>query len=448
MASADWLGSRPVFYNLKTGRFGPRIFDVVDKTAIEIDKAGLGDYLRFGYSVFGHTPVKNVNFLRPNQQLIQTEEGRLVVEPASLDQFDKWRTITTTESDALGRFYSWKPRVLEGGREILPLSGGLDSRMILSHRLAEGKRPSCFTYGTSRRQVDSIEIEIAQGIAGQAGCSWQSVDLRGFHNEIPWWWEHFGPAVHLHGMYQVRFFQRLKQVMGRGVILSGLVGDLWAGSITCPPVHRPVDLLAYGLSRGLMVDDSHFVTDFIETNLEEEFISVKDRLRHEVDQIVYMIQTKMLLLSYLISVPEQHGFLVDAPFLDQEIALSFVTINQERRLNRQWQRDHLSKVGLDFVPKSKASANALLDLGELERHPLESLNPILLGKFVRVGFVEWVNSMVTRIPWQDRLWMRLIEFQRVLPEFGRRIRRPDLQEAYSAYLCLLPLQKLLELEAQ
>ena len=89
----------------------------------------------------------------------------------------------------------------------------------------------------------------------------------------------------------------------------------------------------------------------------------------------------------------------------------------------------------------------MLDLGELERHPLESLNPILLGKFVRVDFVEWVNSMVKRIPWQDRLWMRLIEFQRVLPELGRRIRRPDLQEAYSAYLCLLPLQKLLELEA-
>jgi hypothetical protein len=197
----------------------------------------------------------------------------------------------------------------------------------------------------------------------------------------------------------------------------------------------------------LTVDDGHFVTDFIETNLEEEFISVKDRLRHEVDQIVYMIQTKMLLLSYLISVPEHYGFLVDAPFLDQEIALSFATINQERRVNRQWQRDHLSRVDLDLVPKSKGVSHALLDLGELERHPLEPLNPTLLGKFVRVDFVEWVNSMVTRIPWQDRLWMRLIEFQRVLPELGQRIRRPDPQEAYAAYLCLWPLQKLLELDA-
>ena len=147
------------------------------------------------------------------------------------------------------------------------------------------------------------------------------------------------------------------------------------------------------------------------------------------------------------SVPEHYGFLVDAPFLDQEIALSFATINQERRVNRQWQRDHLSRVGLDLVPKSKGVAHALLDLGELERHPLEPLNPTLLGKFVRVDFVEWVNSMVTRIPWQDRLWMRLIEFQRVLPELGRRIRRPDPQEAYWAYLCLWPLQKLLELDA-
>lgn len=447
MAFADWLGSRPVFYNLKTGRFGSRIFDTVDQTSIEIDKAGLGDYLRFGYSVFGHTPVKDVRFLRPNQRLIQTEEGRLVVEQGSMDLLDKWRSITTAESDALDRFYSWKPRALEGWQEVLPLSGGLDSRMILSNRLAAGKRPLCVTYGTSRREVDSIEIKDAQRIAEQTGCSWQSVGLQGFHDEIPWWWEHFGPAVHLHGMYQVRFFQRLQQMFGRGVILSGVVGDIWAGSITCPPAHRPGDLVAYGLSRGLMIDDVHFVTDFIETNLDEEFTSVKYRLRHEVDQIVYMIQTKMLLLSYLISVPEHHGFLVDAPFLDPEIALSFATINQERRLNRQWQRDHLSRAGLDLVPKSKGVAHALLDLGELERHPLEPLNPTLLGRFVRVDFVEWVNSMVTRIPWQDRLWMRLIEFQRVLPELGRRIRRPDLQEACAAYYCLWPLQKLLELDA-
>ncbi|MDR1740849.1 MAG: hypothetical protein LBR38_03250 [Synergistaceae bacterium] len=71
---SDWLGSRPYFYNTKTGVHGDNVNDVIDWGNVEIDLDGLRDYLEFGYSVFGHTMVKNVRVLPPSSQLVRAEE--------------------------------------------------------------------------------------------------------------------------------------------------------------------------------------------------------------------------------------------------------------------------------------------------------------------------------------------------------------------------------------
>ena len=60
----DWLNTKPVFYNEKTKKVSYNINDVIDYANLEFDPEGLGNYLDFGYSVLGHTPVKGVKFLR------------------------------------------------------------------------------------------------------------------------------------------------------------------------------------------------------------------------------------------------------------------------------------------------------------------------------------------------------------------------------------------------
>ena len=67
--SQDWLGTSPYFYNVETSQHGDRIADVISPKNFEIDRAGLADYLRFGYCVFGQTPIRGVKFLRPMEDL-------------------------------------------------------------------------------------------------------------------------------------------------------------------------------------------------------------------------------------------------------------------------------------------------------------------------------------------------------------------------------------------
>ena len=131
VSTAGWLGENVTYYNLLCSKFGKSIWDAVDFENLEVDLDGLADYLRFGYSVFGQTPIKGVKFLRPNEKLIDTGNGQLRVEPSGNDPVDKWITKRTTPDEALERFYDWEFKSIENSDIVLPLSAGLDSRFLL-----------------------------------------------------------------------------------------------------------------------------------------------------------------------------------------------------------------------------------------------------------------------------------------------------------------------------
>ena len=60
---SDWLASEPFYYDLRNGRVGHNVNDVIDFANLEFDYEGLNDYLDFGYCVFEHTPVRGVSVL-------------------------------------------------------------------------------------------------------------------------------------------------------------------------------------------------------------------------------------------------------------------------------------------------------------------------------------------------------------------------------------------------
>ncbi len=72
---SDWLASRPFFYNERTGRSGANINEVIDLVNVEIDPEGFNDYLDFGFSVFGRTPVRDVRMLRHSSRLWSGPSG-------------------------------------------------------------------------------------------------------------------------------------------------------------------------------------------------------------------------------------------------------------------------------------------------------------------------------------------------------------------------------------
>ncbi|WP_213077783.1 hypothetical protein, partial [Escherichia coli] len=63
----DWLASIPFFYNKNKGVVSTFYNAVID--SFEIDKIGCDAFFRYGYSFYGTTPFKDVNFLQPNSIL-------------------------------------------------------------------------------------------------------------------------------------------------------------------------------------------------------------------------------------------------------------------------------------------------------------------------------------------------------------------------------------------
>ncbi len=98
---------------------------------------------------------------------------------------------------------------------ILPLSSGYDSRMILASlckRKDLKEKLFCFTYGSE----GSVEVEAARRLTNKLGIKWYFIDLplqfltKDYLFEIH---NIFGSSLHMHGMYQLEFFNELTKVI-------------------------------------------------------------------------------------------------------------------------------------------------------------------------------------------------------------------------------------------
>lgn len=390
----DWLGSTPYFYNEKTGRSGHCINDVIDFGDVELDPDGLAGYLDFGYSVFGHTPIKGVRFLEHSSQLLQHPDGRFEVlrledpVPALLGR-------RSNESDVLGkieeRVRGWEARV--EGRIIVPTSGGFDSRLLTS-MIRDKSRIDAFTYGISPRQEESSEVVYARRLSGLLGTRFVHVPLGRFHEFFQDWDGLYGASVHAHGMYHLEFFSRIAAVSEhRPPMLSGIIGDAWAG-IRIPAIDRPKDLVALGYTHDLRIDPSLVAGLSQITRSREEYF---ERKRHHLGdpsfRVVEAMRHKMMLLNYLYRVPRYYGLQPWSPFLDLEVAVAMLNIDPERRNDRAWQRDHFAKLGLDLENHGLACDRAnTLDLQGLDAIPVAGLDGGLLGGIFDKRWMDVVNS--------------------------------------------------------
>src|ERR1035437_6767067 len=92
---SDWLASRPFFYNVKTGAASANINDLIDLENVEFDPEGFNDYLDFGFSVFEHTPVRDVRLLRYSSRLYRGPQGLRVeyLDDTAAQWYERRRTV-------------------------------------------------------------------------------------------------------------------------------------------------------------------------------------------------------------------------------------------------------------------------------------------------------------------------------------------------------------------
>ncbi|MEP5566534.1 MAG: asparagine synthase-related protein [Halioglobus sp.] len=442
----DWLASTPVFYDEVHGNAGTTFQEVISGGPIytDIHAEGLFNYLDFGYSVFGQTPLKEVRFLGPSCRLLKSENQVLTIEQLN-DPLDRYIDFRLSESDLIElireRTQAWEASLPADQEIVLPLSGGYDSRLLL-WSLKDPSRVRAYTYGISKDQSRSMEVTRAAFLANHFGVRWKQIQLGEYHKYLDGWNTEFGLSTHAHGMYHFEFYEKIREELeGEHALLSGIIGDVWAGSVPPRLIERSDQLVELGYTHGLCADPSAlrvFVDHKLREQFWQEFRAYSGDYRH---QIITTLRLKIILLSYLLRVPRLFGFEPWSPFLDIEVAMGMLNLPLERRANREWQRDFFSKVGLDLESRGLTGTEQnSLDYNALKKIPVSPLNREALARYIEPDYVDWVNRNVRTSPISD-LQLRIGD----LPLMGRLMRKlgvaPSTIEAYSAYQCLLPLEK-------
>jgi len=168
--------------------------------------------------------------------------------------------------------------------------------------------------------------------------------------------------------------------------------------------------------------------------------------------VVVSMRLKMILLSYLFTVPRDFGFQPWSPFLDPRIAIAMLKIAPERRENRAWQEEWFRKNGL-WIEGEGLKSRVENDLSRKAaiRNPLRPLSPALLGNLVDSRYVEEVNEQACRSPMDLRVG-GLLSGPRLQVQRNWRVKRlanalgfeveDSFTKAHSEYMTLWPLETL------
>ncbi len=455
----DWVNTKPVFYNETTRKFSHNIHELIDYKNLELDAEGFNNYLEFGYSVFNQTPIKNIKFLDACSK-ISLADGNLKIENLPDPLFDHANQRSTPEQilDLLRKnINDWEDRT--AGEIILPLSGGNDSRLIAS-MIKDPSRVRTFTYGISDNQRKSKEVVYAEAVAKKLGMRWNFVPLENIHKYFGEWDNFFGPSVHAHGMYHFPFYNALKGVMPLENVgfLSGIFGDSWAGAIRTDKFNSPDELIKISYNHGMCADRNMSLLKSKDEQRLAFWNKHKDTINQGYFQSTLFCRMKMILISYLLTIPESYGLRPYAPIFEPDIALGMLNLPQEIRQNRQWQADYFKSVGLDVENWGlRFDESNTLNLWALEEMVPPPLDTKLLKDVLNSNYIEDINNTLKNSTNTLRI-KKLIHNIFRIPKVGGALKMLGFTDpyrlnnkegmAYYAYLVIKPIELALQKSAE
>jgi len=390
----DWLGSIPVYYNLETKEVSTYP-TLVHKKNLEFDYYGLINYFDAGFCLYGHTQFKSVKFLRflstltiKNDALFVEEKDDFITN-INLKQTSSNEVIEKIKKYILSAENHFKNKI------ILPLSGGYDSR-LLSSFLINSQDVLAFTYGLSKNQYNSHEVVFAKKVAEKFKFPWQQVELNNFNEFIDKWHSLFGSSTHLHGMYQIEFYDKIIKNINPSnyTVLSGIIGDAWSGKVKYQFIDKYQNLNKLTYSHGMNLDSKYFKNN---NNLycESEYIKNIHIYSHKKYQIVQRMRNKIILLNYLLSIPEHHGLIAWTPFLNYDIVMSILNLPEHEKNNRVWQTNYFKENSLLFEELGlKNSTNNSLNYDAAQSYEFELLKNNYLKNIIDKKLINKINSNI------------------------------------------------------
>lgn len=379
----DWLGSIPVFFNKRTKEVSTYFNLVFNKKNVNFDIDALLNYFEAGFCLYGKTQFPDIEFLRFYSKLILNKE-RILVEEKRDVLFDVDLCKSEPPLIVFKKIKSYINEKVEifNRKVLIPTSGGYDSR-LLNLSIENKKLIHSYSYGLSNLQQNSYEVVYAKCIAQILKTKSEVVILEDINSYINEWHKIFGSSTHLHGMYQMEFYDKITKSVNPSnfTLLSGIIGDAWSGKVRFEKVENYKYLNKIAYSHGMNLNTKYYNNNLNKINrkIYDEYI---ETINHDRYQLVFRMRNKLILLNYLLSIPEHFGITSWTPFLNFEIVMSMLNISDEHRINRNWQTKifqennlNIEKMNLSCSFSNNLNLNAALNFkfDELKLTELEEI---------------------------------------------------------------------------
>jgi hypothetical protein len=385
----DYAGTIPVFYSrrnkaLVVSNIEPCVFLGSGSSLDDISYENLYGFLRYSHFLWDETVWTDIYQMLPDSRYHFSCRGDLV----STEYLETVKAtdarIGLTDTQVAEEFYALNhglvERALSDAPEIvLPLSSGYDSRIIfavLANDRALSEKTRCFTYGS----IGSIEVESSRRLCDLKGVAWDHVILpcefltRHYLKEVS---DIFGASLHMHGMYQIEFYRKLKsdyQVPPTAHITSGFMTGVPAGQhnsllqVTEPNEQLTDIMNRFPQSNSWSDEALEKLPAFSGKNYlekaEERFRSAFDRFRGDLHQKTVMFDIWTRQRSFIGYYPRVFEWFcpVVSPHMCTEYANFFMSLGKDHLRNRRAVELMLLQHYPD-IAKIGSNSNGLASLG-------------------------------------------------------------------------------------
>lgn len=299
----DWLGSIPVFHTvIGDGRIASTLEPVTvaaaGYTPEDFFMPGLVSLLINGHFISDWTLYKGMKTIPADSVSEWDEDGfhtkqLWTVQPGQ----SRWET---SWDDLVDEMHELSHKAIANTLKsqstwIVPLSSGLDSRLIAGVAADVGANAYTYAWGGA----NTTDVVYSREIAKALGFPWKHINLdKDFLVKYtPYWANYFGSAMHFHGMYLMAF---LDLIGGEpdGPVLSGFIGDTLAGD----GIHdlEPVHLLTENYQ--LCIDwysnwNVDHIKDIFNISLDDSFQANSIEYKKMINELQGVFYQKMMFLE-------------------------------------------------------------------------------------------------------------------------------------------------------
>jgi hypothetical protein len=399
----DWIGSIPVFHaKIGDGRIASTLEPVVvaaaGYTPDDFYLPGLVCLLINGHFISDWTLYKGMKTVLPDSVAVWDASGYRVkkvwsVEPSQ----DRWEVGW---DDLVDEMYELSHKTIAEvfktqSTWILPLSSGLDSRLIAGVAADVGANVFTYAWGAS----NTTDVFYSKQIAKSLGFPWKHINLsRDFLLKYTRRWaELFGSGLHFHGMYLMSFLDELESEPD-GPIISGFIGDSLAGVslVDLEKVHSIPE--RYQINSNWHIHwDADEVIKLVKFPVEDALDEISQEIKRQIDVVPGTGFQKLLFLqiwsrqnlftSFQLSVSSWWRDVM-APFINREYARFCMSLPRvaldHRRLQTDLYRRYYGRLAV--IPGTYANEPMILTGRYLLNRRIAKRLPKLLQRGPFAGF--------------------------------------------------------------